>query len=208
MEETQNDTKRQTGFVYRIIALKDDFKDEEQYIGSTFQRLSKRLSGHKTDYNRYLNQKFQYVTSFSLFEKFGVDNCKIVLIEQLENVSKKELQKREYELIIKSKCCNKKGKFDKKQYQEQYRQENKKQTIQYSEQYRKEHKEKIREYLEQYRHENKEQLKQYREQNKEKMQHQQSCECRGHYTTANKSTHFKSKKHQQYEETKTGQMGQ
>ena len=54
----------------------------------------------------------------------------------------------------------------------------------------------------QYRQDHKEQSQQYREDNKQQHQQnanqKQNCICGGKYTTANKSTHEKSKKHQHY----------
>ena len=49
------------------------------YIGSTIQKLSKRLSNHRHKYKQYLDNKSRYVTSFKILEN---DNYEIILIEE------------------------------------------------------------------------------------------------------------------------------
>ena len=51
------------------------------YYGSTIQTLSNRLSGHKRQYTHYQSGKRHSITVFEIFEAYGVDNCKIELVE-------------------------------------------------------------------------------------------------------------------------------
>jgi hypothetical protein len=48
------------------------------YVGSTVQQLEKRLKGHESDYRRYLNKRYHFMTSFIILEK---NNYTIHLIE-------------------------------------------------------------------------------------------------------------------------------
>lgn len=48
------------------------------YIGSTTKTIKTRLGYHKSDYKRYLQARYNYVTSFELI-KHG--NCQIELLE-------------------------------------------------------------------------------------------------------------------------------
>lgn len=82
--------------------------DSDRYIGSTISSLSVRFSTHKSEYKRWKDHKIGNVTIFQMFEKYGVDNCKIELIENYPCNSKKELERREGELIKSTeKCVNK-----------------------------------------------------------------------------------------------------
>ena len=74
------------------------------YIGSTIQTLKRRLNGHKTDYNRYLKNKFRCI---SVFDIIKLGNYEIVLIEDYKCNSKKELEKREGYYIETMNCINK-----------------------------------------------------------------------------------------------------
>jgi len=66
------------------------------YVGSTTKRyLSQRFVKHRTDYSRWKNGKFVKVSSFDLFEQYGVNNCNIILIENYPCNSKDELRSRE-----------------------------------------------------------------------------------------------------------------
>ena len=58
MEETG------TGIIYKLY--NQDSIDKDFYIGSTFLTIEQRLKQHVRDYNRYLNNKHHYVTSFDI----------------------------------------------------------------------------------------------------------------------------------------------
>jgi hypothetical protein len=68
------------------------------YIGSTIATLGTRLSQHKYDYKKYLDGKYHYVSSFEICKYKDVD---IQLIEKYPCKSRKELEKREGEIISK-----------------------------------------------------------------------------------------------------------
>lgn len=48
--------------IYKITSSQTD----KIYIGSTIKTLSVRFAKHKTDYNRFINGKQNYVTSFEI----------------------------------------------------------------------------------------------------------------------------------------------
>ncbi len=55
----------------------------ERYVGSTSHKLYVRFSNHKVDYNRFISGKDTRVCkSYEIFNKYGVENCEIVLITQ------------------------------------------------------------------------------------------------------------------------------
>ena len=92
--------KYQTGKIYKLI----DNINGNEYYGSTIQDLKKRKWGHKSSYERYLNKKHTYVTSFEIIKN---NNYQIYLVEDFPCNSKKELETREAYYIRNNKCINK-----------------------------------------------------------------------------------------------------
>ena len=85
----------QNGKVYKIIAPDDTF-----YIGSTIQSLNERFGAHKYVFKSSKNGKnIRGTTVFKLFEKYGVEECRIELIEAYPCNSKRDLERREGEII-------------------------------------------------------------------------------------------------------------
>ena len=93
------------GKIYKIVPKSGE---DEAYIGSTTkERLCQRMQQHRSQYVRYKNGNGCKVTSYELFDKYGVDNCEIVLIELVNCNSKDELHIRERFWIESSNCVNK-----------------------------------------------------------------------------------------------------
>ena len=67
------------------------------YIGSTIEPLAKRMSKHRSSYAKACRNT--YCRSHDLFAEFGLENCKIELIEIYPCSSLIELLKRETEYI-------------------------------------------------------------------------------------------------------------
>jgi hypothetical protein len=130
------------GKIYKIV----DLNEEMIYVGSTCQKLSQRMASHRMKYRR-----LDYCSSYDIFDKYGVENCEILLIENYPCNSKEELHKKEGEYIRQLNCVNKNISG---RNQKQYQQDNK---------------DKIKEYLKQYNQDNKDKIKQYREDNKDKI---------------------------------------
>ena len=74
------------------------------YIGSTKRTLEDRLSGHRSNYKRYLNEKKINITSNKLFEGGAV--VKIELIEEHKRIRKVDLHKREGYHMSLNECVN------------------------------------------------------------------------------------------------------
>jgi hypothetical protein len=76
------------GKIYKIVCNTTG----KVYIGSTCcPRLCRRLTKHREDYNRFLKEKYHFVTSFSVLEG---NNYKIVLLELCPCSCKEELHAR------------------------------------------------------------------------------------------------------------------
>ena len=121
------------GQIYKIV----DSGFTKCYIGSTVQKLSYRMAGHRRDYDKYLNGNSSRKNSiFNLFDEFGIENCKIELIEKYPCESKEELLKREGHHQRENECINKlvAGRTPQEYYQD--KKEHIKQTMKnYREQY-------------------------------------------------------------------------
>ena len=88
----------QQGKIYKIKG------GDECYIGSTTYTESHRYSAHKSNYK----YTCRYSTTVSiLFEKYGVENCSIEIIELFPCNNKKTLLEREAYWIENTVCVNK-----------------------------------------------------------------------------------------------------
>ena len=203
------------GQIYKIV----DKGFNKCYIGSTVQKLSCRMAGHRRDYDRYLSGSHPYKNSiFNLFDEFGVDNCKIVWIEDYPCSSKKELEAREGKYQKEIECVNK---VIAGRTLEEYYQDNKEKINKANQEYYFKNREKtIARQLENYHNNkevkkelNKERNKKYRIEHLDKVREQDrlskqknkeiytrhwTCDCGLTIQFCNKSKHLKSKKHQQF----------
>jgi hypothetical protein len=142
-------TNYTNGKIYKICG------GDEVYIGSTCDTLSRRFSGHKSNY-KYKKSRY---TSYYLFETYGIENCTIELIQDFPCDSKKDLFEREGYYIRTIKCVNKfivgrNQKEVKHEYMKEYTKTHKEHKNAYMKEYREknreEHKEKNKEYMKQW----------------------------------------------------------
>ena len=92
------------GQIYKIT----DVGQTKCYIGSTIQQLCYRMASHRANYKNYLDGKYTFVSVFSLFEEFGVENCKMVWVKDFPCNNKKELEAEEGKIQKETDCVNKK----------------------------------------------------------------------------------------------------
>jgi len=215
------------GKIYKIEPTVE-YEEGDIYIGSTTKLyLSQRMDTHRSNFKLWKNNKYRKVQIFEIFEKYGVSNCHIVLLETVNANIKEELLAREKYYIKSIKCVNKHNPL--RTIEEKRIQRNeiiKKFYLKYPE--------KLAEYIEKVKeritcccgieisksnkahheksinHQNfinniatvvvdrKEKQKLYREANKERLSEKTNCPCSGCYRLGDKSTHFKSIKHQNY----------
>jgi len=181
-----NQTSYQNGKIYKIWSLETD----RIYIGSTCDTLTNRMCSHKISYKRWKEGKRNLVTSALLFDLVGVENCKIELMKLFPCESKSELESEEgrvmrlnEDLLINRKIQGR----DHKEYYQDYKEETKIK----SKEYRDSHKEGIKEYMKEYRDSHKEELS-------IKQSQKMTCECGSIHRISDKSSHLKTKKHQNF----------
>lgn len=164
--------------IYKIEPI-CDYEEGDIYIGSTIQNLiSHRLAEHVRHYKQWKNVKYHFTSSYSLFEKYGIDNMRIILLETYPCNSNDELRAREAYYQKSMKCVNNRMAFtskeerseQQKEYQKQYREENWEELSEKNKKYREENREILLEKKKQYYHENK---KETLEKAKEKI----ICQC-------------------------------
>ena len=95
------------GKIYKIEP-KCEHDDGDIYIGSTTKpRLCDRMATHRAMYKRWKDKKVdKHIRSYDLFDKYGVNNCEIVLLEVINCETKEELHAREKHFIKSNKCVN------------------------------------------------------------------------------------------------------
>ena len=202
--------KYQRGKIYKIV----DVGYTKCYIGSTIETLSNRLSKHRNQYKT----RVTHVNSFLLFDEFGVENCKIELIENFPCSSKEELLQREGTHILNNDCINKcvAGRSKKQWYddninkinddRQKYRDEHKEHIRNISKAHRERNKETLNEKRRQYYNDNKAIARQcqkiYYENNKDKWRSREAikvdCVCGRTIRMVEIPRHNKSNKHKEY----------
>ena len=94
----------------KIYKLEPNCEHDEGdiYIGSTTkQYLCQRMTTYKYEYKHWKIGLRPKLSCFDLFDKYGIDNVKIVLIELVNANSKDELIAKESDYIKNTKCMNK-----------------------------------------------------------------------------------------------------
>jgi predicted GIY-YIG superfamily endonuclease len=160
------------GYIY-ILSSADNSK---HYIGST-SNYNKRMSKHKSDYlcsNRY-------VSAFEIVKDLKYSSR---ILQEYQNITHKELLKREGEFIKKYNCVNKQipGRT-----QKEYKADNATKMKEISFNYYKNNKDMIKKYKDD-----------YYQKNKAIINKQMTCSCGKHYIKQQKTRHEQSKHHKAY----------
>lgn len=180
------------GKIYKIV----DNAYTKMYIGSTTRKLCKRFYDHRSGYKKFQLGKYDKITVFDIFDEFGIENCKIELIENYPCSSKEELERREGELIKDNICVNKIiPRRTEKEYYEDNKEKIKERKDKYNTIYYQNNKGKIKEKTKNYYELNKDIIKE-----KTKIYQSQiiNCVCGLQFRRDNKSKHLKTKKHQKH----------
>src|SRR5690242_14244485 len=92
------------GKIYKVLPIVE-YEDGDIYFGSTATLLSIRFERHKEDYQKWKKGiSTKKTQTFELFDKYGIDNCEIILIEKVGVTTKQELLDRESFYIRNNKC--------------------------------------------------------------------------------------------------------
>ena len=179
--DSMGENKYQNGKIYKIV----DVGYTKCYIGSTTETLSQRMARHRSKYNKeFTKGKGDQTRTHWLFDEFGVENCKIELIENYPCKNREELERQEGIHIKANDCINKiiAGRTRQEYYQDENDYICFRQDI-----YRELHPEKRQE-----------EGRRRWERVKHKMLEQHLCGCGKTYTYGHKKRHEKSQTHQNY----------
>ena len=185
------------GKIYFIRSNNPEIKSK--YVGSTIQTLAQRMTAHRANYNKWLKGKCGACSIFYEFQKYGVEQFHIELVEDYPCEREEQLYSRENFFIRQEDCVNKQLAFttpeEKKANCKQYDQEHKEERIARSKKYNQEHKEEIKQRNLKYRLEHNEELtikkKQYYDKNNELI----TCVCGCQIKKQSLKGHLKTEKH-------------
>ena len=167
----------QNGKIYKIEALNGE--ENDIYIGSTTKTtLAERMARHRSQYKAWKNEKASYTSSFKLFDKYGIENCRIYLIQNFPCNSKDELNAREGHYIKTIKCvnCNIAGQT-RNEYRKKYNEVHQEHFKVYNKDYHDKHKDK---------------------KNETNKLNKFECECGSICRVSDKSKHLKTGLHKKY----------
>ena len=159
---------------------------EERYYGSTANRLSTRLSQHKTHYKN----KTSNCSLFTLFDKYGTELANIELVEAFPCNNRNELEAREGFYIRNNTHINRAipGRT-KKESDKAYREANKDTIKEKDKAYYQTNKEKLKERQKTY-------YEAHREEVLKKMKAKTTCQvCGSVYNERQRARHLKTDKH-------------
>jgi len=187
------------GRVYKIIHNQSDIT----YVGSTRNILKQRWQQHKASYERWLKSGKTELSIYPYFEKYGIENFKLVLIKEYEIIDQIHLEAYEQLWINKLKCCNKCCPFQiYRLYQKQWRKQNKNKLAEYHRKYNEDNKEQLSDYKKKWYEENKDEHSKKRklqyEKNKKVLQEKIICDCGNEVSKGWLTQHKKTKKHLNY----------
>jgi len=160
------------GKIYMVYPKVEDPDEGDVYYGSTVDTLARRMNGHRNKTQCKI-----------LFDKYGIKNCFIELVEEYPCETKEQLNRKEGEYIRDNKCINKiiAGRTYKEYYDE-----NRNKIIEKQKEYRNDNTDKYIEYQKQYYVENRDKILEQRNQ-------KASCpHCNKEMTKRYLPTHIKS----------------
>ena len=177
------------GKIYKIEPI-TDHDEGDIYIGSsTKEHLCQRMATHSYQYKRWKEGKTKNkVMSFDLFDKFSLENCQIILLENVNANTKDELRAREKYYIKLMKCVNK---YIPMRNLKEYYKDNKDCILAKQIEYRNNNQECINE-------KSRESYKNTKNIINEKRKEKFTCDCGSTCRIAEKQKHFRTQKHQKF----------
>lgn len=176
--------------LYKMEAICES-EEGDIYIGSTTQNyISHRLAEHVRGYNNWKkNGNYDFISSYILFDKYGIDNVRIVLLESYPCHNNDELRAREAHYQKTLKCVNQvvafRSKKERLEQMKQYQEEHQEELSEYHKKYRIENYKEILEKNKKYYIENRNKIleqqkpyqKKYYQENKNELLELITCEC-------------------------------
>ena len=181
--------------IYKLCCKNPEIK--QIYIGSTANEIRKRKNQHKSDcYNKNRESYNLYVYQF-IRDNGGFQNWSIIIIENYPCENKRELEKRErYYIELLNATLNS---YNSYRTEEEKKEQLKKCTKEWKEKNKDKNKEKTKEYQKNNKQQYKDYQKKYKDKIRDKIKKEKyTCICGSIIRLADKTTHFKTKKHLNY----------
>lgn len=186
--------------IYKLINKQNN---EIIYVGSTINKLNKRMCAHRVDSIKFPERKI-YIEC----NRIGMNNVRIVLVENVVCQNKENLHMREqYYIDLLVPGMNARGAVfnveKEKENKKKYYTENKVELGKKNKKYHTENKAEIDKYQKDYHIENKAEINKYQKdyyiENKNEINKICTCSCGSTFTKHHFSSHIKSNKHKNYE---------
>jgi group I intron endonuclease len=145
----------------KIYKITNDYNDDV-YVGSTCDLLTKRFSYHRGDHRK---ERCKNIPIYKLMNEIGFERFRIELIEEYQCQDKYQLRQREGHFIRELGTLNQRiagrtrQEDDRKEYNKEYREINKEHYQEIQKKYREINKEHYQEIYKKYKEKNKEQIK-------------------------------------------------
>jgi hypothetical protein len=96
------------GRIYKIEPKCQECDIGDVYFGATCRNIDVRYKEHIKKYLAYKGGRPQYkfVSSYTLFEKYGIENCRIVVMEEVVYEDVMQVRMLENNYIVNNLCVN------------------------------------------------------------------------------------------------------
>lgn len=172
------------GKIYKIITGTSN----ECYVGSTFEKLRYRLQRHKKNYQSWKENKTKNKTlsSVYMFDKYGIDECKIILIKEYQVVDRTHLEAYEQLWINKLNSININPTLNIVKLNARKNREKESNKI------------RVKTWMEENKEHRQAYMKEYYQKTKEKYRESKTCGCGGKYSEAYYPAHCRTNRHKNW----------
>jgi hypothetical protein len=94
------------GRIYKIEPKCEECEMADVYFGATCRNIDVRYKEHIKKYLAYKKGNPKFVSSYTIFDKYGTENCRIVMIEEVVYENIMELRMLENNYIVNNLCVN------------------------------------------------------------------------------------------------------
>jgi len=188
------------GKIYFVRSNNPEIKSK--YVGSTIQTLAQRMSGHRSGYKEWLKGTGSSCAIYYEFQKYGIEQFHIELIEDYPCEREEQLLARENVFIRQEECVNKNMAITTHEELRTYKTKWAKDNPESSKKYFELHKEKIQEYQKQYAQTHKDEKKindkRYYQEHSAELKEIITCVCGCQITKQSLTRHLKTNKHKAF----------
>lgn len=94
------------GRIYKIEPKCEECEIGDVYYGATCRNIDVRYKEHIKKYLAYKKGNSNFLSSYTIFDKYGTENCRIVMMEEVVYENIMELRMLENNYIVNNLCVN------------------------------------------------------------------------------------------------------